>query len=113
MYEYAAEVVRVIDGDTVVLKLDLGLRISFQDSFRLAGIDTPEVRGVSAEVKAKGEAATVELERLLALGNVIVHTHKSDKYGRWLADIRVKTASGDLNVNEELVKNGFAVPYGK
>jgi endonuclease YncB( thermonuclease family) len=40
-----AAVVKVHDGDTVTLKIDLGFDICLTGTFRLAGIDTPELRG--------------------------------------------------------------------
>ncbi len=119
-YEYVAEVVRVIDGDTVVLKvtkeIDFGFYVklsqSYQSSFRLYGLNTPEIYGVTLEEKAKGEAAKAELERLLALGPVRAVTYKADKYGRFLVDLYVKLEDGlELFINTELIINGFAVPY--
>lgn len=57
MWEYEAEVIRVVDGDTVYLRvwkeLDFGFYIkqrqSYEGSFRLLGIDTPELRGKNAD----------------------------------------------------------------
>ena len=43
-YIYAADVVRIIDGDSIVLKADLGFDVWISKSFRLNGIDTPESR---------------------------------------------------------------------
>lgn len=124
-YEYDARVVRVIDGDTVVLELtkestfevDFGFYIidkivkksSTTMSFRLIGIDTPEVVG---ETKEKGLASKAEIVRLLALGSVRATTYKPDKYGRWLVTLIVTKPDGTLlNVNEELVRTGHAVSY--
>jgi hypothetical protein len=42
MYEYEAEIVRWVDGDTVDLRVSLGFGITRADRFRLYGIDTPE-----------------------------------------------------------------------
>jgi len=126
-----AKVVRVIDGDTVRFKLyktfsseiDFGFHIkevvetrkSTEMNFRFAGINTPEIRGVSAEVKAQGLAAKAEVERLLSLGSIKVQTYKPGKYGRWLVDIMVyPNDDGEpINVNESLVRDGFAVEYMK
>ena len=55
MYEYRAKVLRIIDGDTLKLEIDLGLKTSTKQKVRLAGIDTPETYGVkknSEEYKA-------------------------------------------------------------
>ena len=124
-YVYDATVHRVVDGDTVYLKLtktfefpvDFGFRImdvvklekTTVVNFRLLGIDTPEVVGSQ---KAEGLKATTELVRLLALGPLKVYTYKPDKYGRWLARIEVTVEDGTVvDVNEELLRGGFAKPY--
>ena len=44
-YEYECELVRVIDGDTVKLRVDCGFNVTFTDNFRLHGINAPEMRG--------------------------------------------------------------------
>ena len=123
-YEYAAKVHRVVDGDTLYLKLsktfqmpvDFGFNIIdtltlTKDAvveFRLYGINTPEVVGVS---KTAGLAAVGELNRLLGLGPLRVVSYKPDKYGRYLADIYVTVGSSELHVNQGLVKGGFATQY--
>lgn len=86
MYQYMAEVVRWVDGDTVDLRVDLGFRISLEERFRLYDptryVDTPE-RG-----EANYDAARECSERVYPAGTKItVQTYKKDKYGRWLAHI--------------------------
>ena len=127
-YIYSAQVVRVIDGDTVRLKLnrlfkaywDFGFYIidevstvrSVEMNCRLLGVNTPEITGVSAAEKALGVAATNELARLLSLGEIVARTSKPDKYGRWLVELWVKDPVGAvICVNESLIENGFAKPY--
>lgn len=97
---YRAKVIRVVDGDTVRLSVDVGFRMRFEDSFRLYGIDAPE---------GKSTPAAAYLSNRLAPGQEItVATYKPDKYGRWLCDLI--TDDGDL-LNMELVRAGLAVPY--
>lgn len=99
-----ATVERVVDGDTIVLSVDLGFRITNRDSFRLFGIDTPE-RG-----QVGWAEATAELNRLAPPGTrLIIHTSKplQDKYGRWLA----KLFAGDIDINQTLIDGGFAKVY--
>lgn len=110
MYQYEATVARVVDGDTVDLVVDLGFRVHKKDRFRLAGIDTPE-RGQVGWVEAKQA-----VEALLPAGSpVIIATQHptqrdpSDKYGRWLATI---VSHDGVNVNQHLLREGFAKPYG-
>lgn len=124
-YEYQATVNRVIDGDTVILNLqrtftldvDFGFRIkdsiqftktAVQD-FRLLGINAPEVVG---ENKVKGLEAKAELTRLLSQGEIRVVSTGQDKYGRWLAVLYVTLPDNtEINVNDTLVKEGYAVVY--
>ena len=60
MYNYKAKVVRVVDGDTVDLKVDLGFHISANERFRIKDIDTPEIWRPSCES---------ELEHDLGIGS--------------------------------------------
>jgi micrococcal nuclease len=118
LYEYKARVIRVIDGDTVELLVDLGFGVHKKDKFRIYGIDTPEVRyrrrGLTDEEweaeKLAGKAASAYASELLPLdAEVIVHTHKDDqgKYGRYLAEIKI----GEMDYAEEMIKAGHAQPY--
>jgi micrococcal nuclease len=114
IYEYNAKLLRVVDGDTIWLDVNLGFGIHATLDFRLYGINTPEVIGTT---KTAGLAAKAELERLLSvaaqLGNPLkIESTKSDKYGRYLAVIHVKQADGtEIDVNEELIKQGHATRY--
>lgn len=93
MYTYAASLLRVVDGDTVELRVDVGFRMYADIVFRLAGIDAPELRAPGLE----GEAARDYLEaQLRAGGELTVVTSKPDKYGRWLARI-IDQYGRDLN----------------
>lgn len=108
MYEYRAKLARVVDGDTVYLEVDLGFHIRTELSFRLLGIDAPEVRGSERTAGLKSKAV---LEELLTKGTITVKTEKTGKYGRWLATIFVDDGASKFNVNEELVKLGHAEIY--
>lgn len=101
MYQYAAKLVRVIDGDTVVMDLDLGFnewRVG--QPYRLARINAPEMP-TAAGVASKEALA----QRVNGVGAFVVATSKADKYGRWLAELYADNA----NVNDWLVANGHAV----
>jgi len=103
VYQYQATVAYVVDGDTVDFNADLGFRVWRKDRFRLYGIDTPE-RGQLGWAEA-----TAELKRLLPLGDVVIlntHMDKTDKYGRWLAEV---TNSAGVDVCKAMVEGGFAV----
>lgn len=98
MYTYTAFVIRWVDGDTVVLNVDMGFRINVTDTFRLLGLNTPE-RGEPNYAEAR-----LRCMELCPLGSRLeVTTHKQDKYGRWLVDIPL--------VRETLIAEGLAKPY--
>jgi len=94
------ELVRVIDGDTVELLIDMGNSIRWRGKFRLYGIDTPERQ-------AGLEASRWVHDHLIQHGIDYVETHKPDKYGRWL----VTVVSGSVNISGELVKRRLAKQY--
>lgn len=83
MYEYKAEVVRIIDGDSVVLRVDVGFRMTTEQSFRLYGIDTPELRSSDPDERKAARDAKEHLAAYLPVGSFVkLKTHKADKYGR-------------------------------
>ncbi len=103
MYTYKAKVVHVVDGDTIDLDVDLGFHMTARIRFRLARINTPEVRGEEREDGLAAEAWLVD--RLAKAGNeVTIKTDKQGKFGRWIVEIII----GEDNVNDELVKTGHA-----
>lgn len=111
MYEYAIkEVVRVVDGDTVDIIIDLGFSLTKKERVRLAGIDTPESRTRDLEEKAMGIESKEFLERRLKDGvpsGLKVRTEKDGKYGRMLGWVYI----GDTNLNKEMVYRGYAWEY--
>jgi len=104
MFEYAATMLRIIDGDTVDLNVSLGFRIFNKDRFRLIGIDTPE-RGQPGWA----EASVALAGRLPAGTAIIINTERpyKDKYGRWLA--RIFLEGEDINL--WMIAQGHAVEY--
>ena len=91
MFEYSAKVVRIIDGDTIEVNIDLGFStIIHKEKVRLLGIDTPELRSKDPEEKARAQEAKKFVQNLLPVGtDVIIRTQKDKKgkYGRYLADV--------------------------
>jgi micrococcal nuclease len=101
-----ATVLRVIDGDTVEIEIDMGNKIKWRDKFRLMGIDTPE-RG-----QPGAREASYYLDNTLLVNQLHrVETHKPDKYGRWLADLWIGTDGGELHVNRMMIVEGHAREY--
>lgn len=115
MNEYDIKVVKVVDGDTVDVDIDLGFGVMLSDErVRIMGIDTPESRTSDRVEKLFGKASGKRLGELLAEGAKLITTedrHGEDmkgKFGRILGDF--KTADGRL-VTEVLAEEGHCVPY--
>jgi len=102
-YEYRAKLLRVIDGDTILVELDLGFRIYYQQALRLYGINAPEIIGAERD---KGLASKQHLTDLLT-PNFLIRTFKNpgDKYGRWLAEIFTPLHF----INAKMVADGYAI----
>lgn len=82
------KVVRVIDGDTVVMDIDLGFYIRTQKVIRLLGINTPEIRTKDKTKKAQGILAKRFVqEQLHRNGRLVLVVHEKGKYGRWVGNI--------------------------
>lgn len=106
-YEYRVlEVIRVVDGDTVDLRLDLGFHLTTALRFRLLDIDTPE-RGQAGWA----EATAYTREWLTDHRNLWAVTEKADSFGRWLALIESRTPDRLHSLNDDLISAGHAVPY--
>lgn len=104
MYRYrVAQVVRVIDGDSLQLRLDLGLYLTTELRFRVLGVDTPE-RGEPGWA----EATAFTTAWLDASGPLTAATAKADSFGRWLCDLTREDGSG---LADALLEAGHAVPY--
>jgi len=102
---------RVIDGDTIVVDLDLGLDIILKDQYiRLAGLNTPETRG---REKVLGKIAKNFVIDKLPIGREIaVLSEKYDprgKYGRIVGTVGY--LQGGISINSQLINEGYALPY--
>src|SRR4051812_17413101 len=105
VYIYNAEVLNVVDGDTVDLRVDLGFHITLELRFRLARINTAELHDPRVEIKNLAIRAKDRLTALLKDPGVTIRSNKpysEDKYGRWLADIYLKdgTCANDTLLTE-------------
>ena len=114
-YEYHARVTQVVDGDTIVVDIDLGFNVVLSgQSVRLLGVDTPESRTGDKVEKVFGLASKEYTKDFVenCKKEVIVRTHKSDdseKFGRILGEI-INPESKEI-LNNSLVEEGFAVKY--
>lgn len=106
-HDHLAEILRWIDGDSLVVKADLDFRIYHVMVVRVYGIDAPEVVGAT---KAAGLAAKAFAESLLPVGVTVkfVSHMPGDKYGRWLASIELPDGS---DFSAKMIEAGHAVAY--
>ena len=113
--DYTATVISAYDGDTATVIIDLGLKVSVEKRLRFYGIDTPEMTG-SEKVEGK---KVRDFVRSLILGKKItVRTiedkkgrEETGKFGRLLAILLVEINGKQVNLNELLLKKGYAVAY--
>ena len=117
MYEYRCKVLRVVDGDTVDVDIDLGFGIVLKDErVRIMGIDTPESRTRDKVEKLFGLASKARLKELVGgRSGPILKTQinkkgedMKGKFGRILGDF--ETEDGRM-VTDILVEEGHAVAY--
>jgi len=113
--EYDVHVIKVVDGDTVDVDIDLGFGICLKDErVRIMGIDTPESRTSDKVEKVFGLAAKNRLYSLLEKDAKLITTEDKSgedmkgKFGRILGDFRA--ADGRL-VTEIMIEEGHCVAY--
>jgi micrococcal nuclease len=112
-----ADVVRVVDGDTIEATIDLGFSTLRKVTIRLAGLDAPERKGPS---KHAAQLVASFVSRWFRCGERYIGVPKGyvlestalDKYGRSLGRVyRDNTAAGVECLNDVLIKLGYALPY--
>ena len=105
LYTYRAEVLRVVDGDTLWMKINLSARHWLKEKLRLRGLDCPEMD------TAEGKAAKQFVEALVTQARIItITTTKPDKYDRYLSDVYLDLDSGnEIFLNNHLLTNGHAI----
>ena len=115
MYEYRCKVVKIIDGDTVDVDIDLGFGVWLhKERVRLFCIDTPESRTRYLEEKKYGLAAKKFLTGMLDDdGGIILKTHKdkTGKFGRILGELWRTTNYADQSINNYMIDKHHAVMY--
>lgn len=100
-YMYNGAIYRWIDGDTVEVVLDLGLKIAHRTVLRLYGLNAPEKN------TDEGKQLIEHLNNEFPFNSdIIVQTikDKKEKYGRYLGIVHSK----NVNINEYLISKKFA-----
>ncbi|OQA54287.1 MAG: hypothetical protein BWY42_01699 [Candidatus Omnitrophica bacterium ADurb.Bin277] len=114
LYTYAAGLRRVVDGDTLVARIDVGFHNGITDTYRLRGIDAPEL------TCARGQKAKAFVEdRLASCRVLVIKSYKREKFRRFLVDVFYLPETDDKErvlregkfLNQELLDEGLAVPY--
>jgi len=124
LYHYKAKVRRVVDGDTIIVDIDVGFGLTHSGpkkkgvNLRLKGYNSPETRGIEKEF---GKMAKAHLQKLIPKNSTImIRTYDVDSFGRWLVDVYLSTEGtsydgttfphrGYYNLVKHLVKEGWGV----
>lgn len=109
-YIYRGLVLKVVDGDTYDIRVDVGFGMHATHRFRLHGVDTPETWRPTCETEADhGKLATEYVRGLIEDREVIVKTYKLSVYGRYEAEVWTLNAKGEavLSVANLLAENGL------
>jgi micrococcal nuclease len=103
MYTYCAELIRVVDGDTIYVRVDLGFRLYRDISLRLEGINAPELKTTEGKLSKAAAMSFFDSQPLK------VETYRDPgSYDRYTA--RVYRSDG-VCFNDWMVQNGYAVAY--
>jgi micrococcal nuclease len=110
--------VKIVDGDTVDFLIDLGFNVTLTQRFRLAGINTPELRSGTAIEKESGRLASKffedwVLEGISAGRQLYVWSRYKDKYGRFVGELFSVSKENDYvrNYSEDVLEAGLASEY--
>lgn len=109
-YVRNAKVVEVIDGDTLVLDIDMGFYTTLRQKVRVLGINCPETRGPTRGAGLAAKAAAAKWCEA-TFNRVVVKTHlvrETDSFGRVLAEV---WGGDDTSLADHLIEHGHAVPY--
>jgi len=117
MYTYKCKILRVVDGDTVDVDIDLGFGVwRHKERIRIFGLDTPESRTRDKVEKVFGNYAKQIVKDWLPTGSIqtlVTEKDKSGKYGRILGRFRVFDAETDREtyMEEWMISKGIGVAY--
>ena len=110
MYRYKVSVVKVVDGDTIDVDIDLGFGMSYKKQrVRMLGIDTPESRTRDLVEKKFGKASKTHLKSILESGGIQLVSHDKGKFGRILGELFIGDSS--YSINQQMIDEHHAVAY--
>lgn len=117
MYIYLAKLIKVIDGDTLDVEVDLGFDLRQSMRVRLQGVNAPERTGRQRLRGLKSQQFLID--QLGSAKMIGIKTYKIEKYGRYLADVYFSKRSTSTEtlfqekncLNKMLLKQKLAIPY--
>ena len=104
MYTYNAKVLKIIDGDTIDVLIDVGFHINITHRLRVARVDAPELAGATHDA---GVAVKEWLMDQILDEDVLIKTEKSDSFGRYIAEVQYR----GVNVNDEMLELKLVTQY--
>ena len=104
-YLYLGEVLRVIDGDTFNIRVDVGFHTFRLENIRLMGVNTPEIRG---KERPEGLKVKEYVKQLIEGKKVLIETFKKGKYGRYVCEIYLGGKDDKQPLSENLLQKGYA-----
>lgn len=112
LYWYKAKCVRVIDGDTIEVVIDLGLKVGLHERIRLYGLNSSEIFGVKigSESYIAGMKCKDRVVGLVEGKEIYINTikDKQEKYGRYLGIVYFAENSQLVSLNKLLLDEGLA-----
>ena len=124
LHIYKAVVERAVDGDTLLVRIDLGFEVWVNQRIRFRGINTAEIikDGVkTGKAPDRADQAKIFVEdRLKGIEFIVIKTYKTDMYGRYVADVfyhptiskKEEVYEKGFFLNSELLAEGLADSYG-
>ena len=110
MYRYKVSVVKVVDGDTIDVDIDLGFGMTYKKQrVRMLGIDTPESRTRDLVEKKFGKASKAHLQSILERDDIELVSHDKGKFGRILGELFLGDSS--YSINQQMIDEHHAVAY--
>lgn len=117
-FVFPFEVVKIIDGDTIRINMDLGFSIGVREqTLRLLRVNTPEIKGPTREAGMWAKAFTADW--LKSHSNLLMRSRKiepghavEDSFGRYLVEVFGDNEKGEQTcLNDALLSSGNAVPF--
>ena len=110
MYEYQAKVIKWVDGDTLVVEIDLGFYCTREERIRLNRINTSELKSDIAFQRRKAKHARMAVKKFCPINSIVkIYTKKTsrDMYARYLAEVYYE----EKNISDYLLKTGIAKKF--